>query len=513
MIGGGVTSLSETLAHVTTLDPSAPMLEFDGEWLTRGQFRQSVVAIDAALHSLGIGQSFRIGVLLSNRPGPLAAMIAVLSTERCLVAINAMLPAPKLVADIDRLAIPVAIAQIEDLEKDGVTAAFAPAGTHLVIIGPLGEVEAVHRADDRRPEIEPTAPGIMIEMLTSGTTGTPKRISLTAAAFDRSFASALSYEKGRSAGDAPQVRDGTRLLSNPIAHIGGLWGAVAAIAGGWRICLLERFSVDAWRGAVARHRLKVAAAVPAALRMILDANIQATDLESLVAIRTGTAPLDPAIVQEFLDRYDLPVLQTYGATEFAGAVAGWTLKDFRANYERKSGSVGRLQPGVSARTVDPVTQEPLADGEEGLLQLRSSQLANPESWVTTTDRAVVDGDRYLWIKGRADNAIIRGGFKVHPDDVVTALQSHPDVREASVVGLADARLGEVPAAAIVPREHATDLTPAGLITHLRTLLMAYQVPTTFLIVDDLPRTASMKPDLAAVRQLFQQEEAPGTVEA
>jgi long-chain acyl-CoA synthetase len=110
----------------------------------------------------------------------------------------------------------------------------------------------------------------------------------------------------------------------------------------------------------------------------------------------------------------------------------------------------------------------------------------------------------VWIKGRVDNAIIRGGFKIHPDEVISALERHPAVREASVVGMPDERLGEVPVAAVICRNPAA--TPSGddLATYLRSVLTPYQIPVSFLIVDELPRTTSMKPDLTAVRRLFEQ---------
>ena len=73
-------------------------------------------------------------------------------------------------------------------------------------------------------------------------------------------------------------------------------------------------------------------------------------------------------------------------------------------------------------------------------------------WVRTTDLATLDEDRFLWISGRTDNAINRGGFKVHGEEIGRILERHPDVREVCVVGIADKRLGAVPAAAVVPRQ-------------------------------------------------------------
>ena len=495
--------LAETLRDVMAIDPAAPAIEFERRWLHWGELHASVGAITDALDALGLDAGSRVGVFLANRPGPLAALLAVISTDRCLVAINPAMPDDKLRADIGQLGLPVVVAERRELVRDGMSEWLEASGTKVIELGDrLADVRVLPQLGGMPwTSVREQAPGVMIEMLTSGTTGTPKRIALTTDGFNRSFASAMNYEKGRSIDDAAQLRDGTRLLTNPIAHIGGLWGAVSALAGGWRVCLLEKFSVEAWRDAVARHRPDVAAAVPAALRMLLDADVPREDLASLKAIRTGTAPLDPAIVDAFLERYDIPVLQTYGATEFAGAVAGWTLKDFRTRYHEKVGSVGRLQRGVAARTVDPLTHEPLPLGSEGLLQLQSAQLGN-DAWVTTTDRAIVDEEGFLWVLGRVDNAIIRGGFKVHPDDVIRALEGHPAIREASVVGVPDERLGEVPVAAVVCRDPAAAPSGDELAAWLRSALTPYQIPVSFLVVDELPRTTSMKPDLTAVRRLF-----------
>jgi len=122
-------------------------------------------------------------------------------------------------------------------------------------------------------------------------------------------------------------------------------------------------------------------------------------------------------------------------------------------------------------------------------------------WLRTTDRAVLDADRFLYIRGRADNAIIRGGFKVHPDDVVLALNDHPAVRESAVVGVPDQRLGSVPAAAI--KEGASEPPLEELKAWLKSRLIAYQVPVHFRYVSDFPRTPSMKPSAPGLQALFE----------
>ena len=272
---------------------------------------------------------------------------------------------------------------------------------------------------------------------------------------------------------------------------------------GRKVCLIERFTVEGFRDAVVRHRPKVAGAPPSALRMILDADIPKEDFSSLVAYRTGTAPLDPALADEFYEKYGIPVLQNYGATEFAGGVAGWTLQDFKDHWRGKYGAVGRLNAKVDAHVVDPESGEELVAGQEGLLELRAPNVGDGKTWVRTTDLAVIDEDRFLYIKGRHDGAIIRGGFKIMPDDVLKAMQSHPAVREASIVALPDRRLGQVPVAAWIAKDGAEIPDEAELREWLKGKLLPYQVPVVLRQVDDLPRTPSLKPALPEVRKLFE----------
>lgn len=499
-----MTAFSDLLNGVLALDPAADVIEFHNTWYTWGQLAGTIAAVRGAFRQLGLGQDARVGVLLRNRPSAFAAVLAVVSEDACMVSINSLLPDDRLLQDLRDLKLPVVVAEQDDLARPGVLDALRDAGTAVVQLPGILDGASLLPGFDVTTglDIRATEPGVIIEMLTSGTTGAPKRIPLKRNAFQTSFFSALSYEKGRRSDDPPKLRSGTQILSNPLTHIGGLWGALTCIVGGRKACLLEKFTVPIWRDAIVRHRPKVAGAVPAGLRMILDADIPREDLASLTALRTGAAPLDPAITAEFWERYRIPVLQNYGATEFSGSVAGWTLPDFKTHHHDKVGSVGRFQPGVVGRVVDPETRAELPRGEEGVLEMKAAQFGNGGEWMRTTDRAVIDVDGFLFIRGRADSAIIRGGFKVHPDDVNSVLEKHPAVREAVVVGIPDRRLGAVPVAAIMLKSGAAEPSAAELAAFARERLLPYQVPVRFLVVSDVPRTGSMKPALPGVRALF-----------
>lgn len=505
-----MSQLGTLLAGVLAINPDAMAIEARGQWYRWGDLSRQIAALEALYQKLDLGAGCRVALFMRNRIEPFAAMFSVLASERCLVTVNPLYPDATLAADLSGIAAPVFVAETSDWQRPGVRQAALSLGAACIEL--TGDEQQSARLLPGSERITGTslarhAPDIIIEMLTSGTTGRPKRIPLTRKAFQHSFESAMAYEKGRVPDAAASLRPGTTILHTPISHIGGLWQAINTIAAGRKACLIERFNVPEWHAAVLRHRPKVSGAPPAALRMILDARVPKEDLSSLSALISGTAPVDPALVEAFWAIYGIPILTSYGATEFAGAVAGWTLSDFRKFFPAKVGAVGRLQKGVKARVVDAETGEILPAGAEGLLELKSRQMADPDAWQRTTDRAMLDDENFLWIRGRTDNAIVRGGFKVHPDDVVKALEAHPAIREAAVVGIADPRLGEVPAAALMLKAGAIPPTHAELAGFLRERLLPYQLPTKICFVEDVPRTTSLKPALPALRELLSAAEA------
>jgi acyl-CoA synthetase (AMP-forming)/AMP-acid ligase II len=234
--------------------------------------------------------------------------------------------------------------------------------------------------------------------------------------------------------------------------------------------------------------------------MVLQSNLTRQDLASIRAVTSGTAPLSAEDADAFTAKFGIPVLTSYAATEFGGGVAGWTLADHQKYWQVKRGSVGRPSLGAQLRVVDD-DGATLGPDQAGLLEVKPGQLGPSAQWMRTTDLARIDEDGFLWILGRADQAIIRGGFKVIPDDVRAALEGHPAVRGAAVVGRPDDRLGQTPVA-MVELRNGESIDAAALIEFLRARLARYEVPTDIAIVDDIPRTPSGKADLGAVREFF-----------
>lgn len=493
-------SLAARVRAIVALDPSRGAIEHAGGWSTWGDIAGLMRDVDRLLADAA-APGTPVGIVLRNRPAHVAALLETLLSDRCLVTINPFQSPDKLATDIEALRCPVLIADVEDWAV--MEAAATRTGAQGVQLGRRDGRWAV----EARPGLErrghgphrEAMPGTGIEMLTSGTTGPSKRIRLAYANLERALLAALFYEAG---GREVRLKNAVVFAVQPVVHIGGIWSVVSAFIAGRSIALFEKFNVPDWHAAVLRHRPKLVPLVPTALRMVYDAALPKEDLSSLIAIRTGTAPLDPDLKERFEERYGIPVLDSYGATEFAGGVAGWTFDDHKQFARAKRGSVGRVQPGCALRVVDRETGAELPHGQTGLLEVRAPHIAGG-AWVRTTDLADLDADGFLYVRGRADDAIIRGGFKILPADVAKVLLQHPSVKEASVVGLPDARLGAVPVAAVELHTGAPIPSEAELIAHARQHLTAYMVPVGVKVVEALPRTPSMKVAQPGVRALFE----------
>lgn len=475
--------LVQRIADVLDLQPDAHAIEYGGQWISWAQVAASARRIAA------VSAGTEVGMLLRNRPGHVAAFLGVLLGGGTVVVINASRGDARTKADIAGLRLPVIVG-----ERDDLTTLVAAGTTTITISGLLddADVSAPPVGDGASPS------GVAVRMLTSGTTGPPKRIDLD---YDMLARSVMGPDPDQAA-PPQELRRGVAIVNSPLVHIGGVFRVLQCIAEARPFVLLERFELNAWAEAVRKHRPRAASLVPAALRTVLHSDVPRADLESLKAVTCGTAPLSAEDADAFTEKYGVPVLTSYAATEFGGGVAGWTLPDYQRYWQTKRGSVGRANPGAQLRVVAE-DGTLLGPDEVGLLEVKPGQLGPAAQWMRTTDMARIDTDGFLWIVGRADQAIIRGGFKVMPDDVRVALESHPAVAGAAVIARPDERLGETPVAMVELRERA-EADVDALVEYLRERLARYEIPTEIAIVGAIPRTPSGKADLGAIRGFFRE---------
>lgn len=494
--------LDEMFRNVLAMDPDEPAVEVGETWYPRRRLTDVAKEIDNILKANGLGEGTPIGLVARNRVPQVGALFGLIAGRRTVVMLHAYQAPSKLAEEIRNLRLPAVLADEQDWAGEGMKEAAQAAGSIGVVLK-TAETGAVSLL----PGLEKPGPGphhksdpdVAIEILTSGTTGAPKRVPMTYSTLNQATADAAVATQ--QAGTAQDLKE-PYVQFYPLGNISGVYGLLLCAGIGRPLILLEKFSVAGWVRAVEKYRLKTFVSLPpAAVRMVLEAKVPKSALASLSVVRCGSAPLAADLQAEFEDTYDIPVLINYGATEFGGVVINWTLEDHKKFARQKRGSIGRARPGIGLRVIEPDSGREKPTGEVGLLEILVPRLK--DEWIRTTDLAAIDSDGFVFLHGRSDSVIIRGGFKVNPEAVAEVLRQHPKVREAAVIGIPDPRLGEVPVAAVEGHPGQPRPTPAELEELARKQLSPQQVPVRTVVFDALPRTGSMKVDRGALKKMLQ----------
>ncbi len=488
--------VQEQIGKALRRDPQRVALEFRRQEITCGAVSGLADALIRELGRAGVPEDAPVAIVARNRPAHAASMLGLLEAGRTVSNLYAYQSPEALAGDLASAGFAAVVAEAEDWsepviaqlrESQAVGIALRWGGDEPAT--PVPGLERLGTGPYRAPLRESG-----IEILSSGTTGPPKRIAIP----NRILVRAVESIRG-GAVDATASPD---IMGWPLSGIGGTCCLVADFAIERLLVLLEKFDLEEWTDAVGRHRPRSVNVPPAIPRMMLDAAVPRSAVASLEYVYGGSAPMPPELQEEFERVYGIKVIWAYGATEFCGTLVSWT-PELHEKYSRsKRGAMGRPFAGVELRVVDPDTGRELPRGEQGYLEARLPDIG-PE-WIRTTDLAMIDEDDFVFHRGRGDGVIVRGGFKVLPEKIDDVLREHPGILDAATVGIPDSRLGHVPATALELRKGADAPTQDELDAHVRRRLSSVHAPVRYRVTDALPRTTSMKPDLRAVRALFQE---------
>ena len=485
---------TETFAAGLASYGAQPCIEFKGRWYTGDDITGYANAIASVLSDAGVPAGVPVGLVVRNRLPHAAAIIGFLAAGRPVSMIYSFQSPEAIGRDIEKLNLSAIVADREDWTDEVIASAkrAGSAGVAIANTAPLvAAVQGLEHRDASRHHAQVES-GVALQILTSGTTGPPKRQDIKTSVLERTVFSVTSGEK--AAPDAPPEFAYWQFGGIGVCQL------VAGVHNARRIVMLERFTVDGFVDAIKTHRIKRSGVQPAVVRMLLDADVAKEDLASLEFLISASGPLDPETRDEFEQHFDIPIRLAYGATEFAGSLCAWTPVDVEKFGDSKRDSVGRPLPDTQVRVVDPDTGAEVSTGEQGLLEAKVAPIS--PDWIRTTDIASVDDDGFVTLHGRADGAINRGGFKILPEIVRRVLISHPAVRDACVVGVPDKRLGQVPFAAIEATPGKPVPSADELEDLVRQALPVYNVPVDFAVVDELPRNPALKVSLPAVAALY-----------
>jgi acyl-CoA synthetase (AMP-forming)/AMP-acid ligase II len=350
------------------------------------------------------------------------------------------------------------------------------------------------------PFVDPESVAVLL--MTSGTTAAPKSAVLRHRHLAAYIFGSVEFAS------VPQT-DAT-LVSVPPYHVAAVANALSNLYCGRRVVYLEAFTPEGWLATVEREGISHAMVVPTMLVRIVDV-LRDRGQEapgSLRSISYGGAKISTQVVQEALRLFPgAGFVNAYGLTETASSIAVLGPEDHRLALadddpavRARLGSVGRPLPTVEIEVRDARGRSCPA-GEVGDIVVRGDQVAGEyletaggltaDGWFATRDRGYLDDGGYLFVRGRADDTIIRGGENIAPAEIEDVLARHPAVLECAVAGVPDVEWGQRIGAFVVSRP-GTTADPDQLRAWVRERLRGSRTPDDIVFVTDLPTTATGK---------------------
>ncbi|OBF23044.1 class I adenylate-forming enzyme family protein [Mycobacterium kubicae] len=403
--------------------------------------------------------------------------------------LNYRLSADGIGALIERLPDPLVI--VDERYRDMVTGASV-----------LTSEEFRASAGSAEPAAEfPDPDSVAIVLFTSGTTSQPKAVELT-------HNNLTSYVTGTVEFDSAATEDAA-LICVPPYHIAGVGAALSNLYAGRKMVYLPNFDAHEWVRLINAEHVTTATVVPTMLDRIITV-LESGDhkLPSLRNLAYGGSRVGLPLVRRALELLpDVGFVNAYGLTETSSTIAVLTPEDHRsalaatdAGGARRLGSVGRPVPGIELEIRDD-DGTVLGPGCSGELYVRGEQVSgrytgigsvlDENGWFPTKDIALLDEDGYLFIGGRSDDTIIRGGENIAPAELEEVLIEHPAVRDVAVVGVEDDEWGQAIVAVVVPAAGA-DPDPEELREYVRKSLRGSRTPDRVVFRDELPTTATGK---------------------
>jgi len=476
-------------------DPTGRAVEFGGRWHSFSELKEVADKLDELLLASGAERHAPVAFAPRNRPSAIAALLGLIIGRRNVQMLYAYQSGASLARNFARLDSCVLVADEAEFTPE-VVDKLREMGCAGIALADMGcefvpGLERASRTTGRDPDEQPC-----IEILTSGTTGAARQYPLSYERLERRFVTAnAAMARDVLKNEAPQF------VCYPMGNTSGLYSVLPSMLMRLPIVLAEKFNVRDWHDHILRYRPSEIYLPPSGMQTVMDMDIPVEDLACARILRSGMTNLPVELQRAFEERYGIPVLLSYGATEFGGVVIQMTEEMIPEWGEKKLGSTGRAYGEAQVRVVDPETGEVLPPNAEGLLEVLVPSLS--PDWRRTTDIARIDEDEFVYILGRADGAIQRGGFKILPEAVEGPLAQHPAIADVGVLGVADRRLGQVPAALLVLADGAEEPSPEQLEAFLREYVPATHIPVIWHFVDAIPRTSSEKIARTGLRQLYE----------
>jgi long-chain acyl-CoA synthetase len=515
-------SLPDLLRDSAGRFPDKPALIFHDRPITFSQLDERVDLTAAALAGLGVVKGDRVALLIGNVPEFATSLYGAMRAGAAVCPLNIMLTPEEMGYILADSGAKAAVTELPSLPGLlSVRDRLADLQTILVVGGPPApartiSLEEALRSAGQPPAITAESSDLAVIAYTAGTTAAPKGAML-------SHQSLLAnLDQISQVPDLAETEEDVAFLALPLFHIYALnviLGMTAKI--GATAVMVERFDPGESMVLVERHGVTVLFGAPPMFSALLALPDVPSDALSGVRLAvSGAASLPADVFEGFRDRFGVTIWEGYGLTECGPAVTSNAM-----GGSAKPGSIGLPLPGLEIRLVDEHGEDAEED-DPGEIWVKGPNVFSgywnrPEAtaevlegeWLKTGDVAYRDEDGYLHLVDRKKDLIMVSGFNVYPSEVEEAIERHPKVAEAAVVGVSDDRTGEAVQAWIVPKE-GQSLRPEEILDFLHGYLARFKQPRDIEIVEELPHHVTGKVLRRVLRgeELLREEEPEGSTE-
>jgi acyl-CoA synthetase (AMP-forming)/AMP-acid ligase II len=518
--------ITEFLDLSATLVPQRTAIAFEGERFSYAQLRERVNRLADSLSKLGLKKGERAAILEVNCHQYVEACFATARLGAIFVPLNFRIREEELKYLVNKAEPKILFvgSRYGDM-VDGVKSQL-PSVAHFVIIGEhkgMEDYEGLIAAGS--PEGKTFAPvadeDTVMLMFTAGTTGFPKGVPQDSTAYS-------SYALSNVEPPNIEAPAETNLLCMPLYHVAGMQALMAGIYGGRTIALMRQFEEKEWLETVQREKATRVMLVPTMLKIIVDyPDFDKYDLSSIRVVTYGAASCPYEVLKKAMERFPgRALINAFGGTETSSTIAALraedqiiTGKENEAQREKKlrrlATSIGLPLEDVEIQVRDKRGKE-LPTGKIGEIVVRGPRIMKGywhndeetkkaftgDGWYRTGDLGYLDEEGYIYLTGRADDVIVRGGENIGPDEVESVLYSHPKIEEAAVIGVKDVEWGQQVRAIVRPKKGET-ATEQEIIDFCRPRLAGYKRPSSVVLVkEELPKTSTGKVLRRVLRQKY-----------
>jgi acyl-CoA synthetase (AMP-forming)/AMP-acid ligase II len=504
--------------------PDRDLIIFEGQRWTFRQTYERVNRLANGLHRLGINKGDRIGMLEVNCNQTIETYFAAAQLGAIFVPLNFRAKADELSYMIANAEVKLLFTGRRYLDMANHMLPQLPTVKNLISLsddsgGNLFYEDLLSSSTPEGSLAQIDDDDLTILMYTAGTTGRPKGVPLKHSGF-------AAYALDNVEPASPDIEE-RNLLTVPLYHVAGMQAMLAGVYGGRSLVMMRQFEVKEWLETVQRERATRAMLVPTMLKWVIDdPDFGQFDLKSLQVITYGAAPMPLEVIKKAIKMMPwVRFINAFGQTETASTITmlgpedhliEGTEAEIEKKLKRLALSIGRPLPDVEVKIVDeegnpvPPLQEGeiLAKGSRIMTgywkdEAKTSQVLTSDGWLRTADRGWMDEDGYIYLAGRGDDMIIRGGENISPEEVEHVLHSHPDIEEAAVIGVPDPEWGQEPMA-VVALKRGRNTTSEDIIAYCRSRLAGFKRPRSIRFVDQLPRNPMGKVLKKELRETYGQ---------